>query len=1265
MSLFEVDDSEIERLDALQLPKLIRRLVNAEVSKHEIEKCEGCEVNVATNINVGDGGVDGSVKWLGGVAKTKHIVSRDVVFQCKAAKLTPSSAGNEVLAGKGKSLAIKGKVDEALLRGASYVLCVSRGLTDASRDKAISKIRDKFREHRKPYAETADIRIYDKSRLTQWVNEYLQAVVAVKEYNGHPIDEYLQTYEEWGRFSRFDRTKFVSDDSLETIKSSLGGNLSRPGFSMRLVGPSGIGKSRVVYEACQKSDSGYNPAKNLIYVSASEGVGNLASSIRSWHRRGDLRFTLVVDNCDPHLHKLVSEITENTGITLLSIDSNSDQHVCDNTVQMPPASKSVIEGIVELSYPSIGRESLASIVDFADGFPLIAEMVAKDVDQGREDVGTLRDDVIKRKLLGDVGQTCERVIEACSLFDSIGFENEFSDHYKFIAEHIVEIPSEEFYRCVESYKSRRLVDSRGDFRRVIPRPLAVRLSADWWRESSRERALEVIELFNPDVSPVPPRGLVESFCKAVDRLSYLPRASVLTEELCDRGPFGKAEVLLSSWGSRIFRSLVGLNPEAASNALYGVLSGISVEKLKEVVVDDTRRNLVWALERICFVASGFHYGARALALLAASENESWANNATGVFRQLFPPFGGATEVGPKERLQLLDDLRSSKSVELRSVALIGAGGAIEGRGGWHVVGAEKRVFRDDLEAWSPAIWGEVYEYWKDVLDRLVDICLTDEDLSVGAQNVIAGSVRELFLSGRVQELESAMGRIIHRKGAFWPEAYSQVKDIESFDLSGAPEEAVVAFARIKALFDSDSVRDKVRLVVCVPPWDYEPNESGDYVDGAEIAARSLAREMLGDVALFGDVSELLVKGEVRKGFAFGQELVDMGSKSVYSEILEVLFNSLATVDRSEANSSVLSGMMAALRDRDLEDYRASIGKVLSNDALSYFYVDLVSSAKPGKEELDSILSLCKSGRISVSSVRRLSFGGVLGQLKSELVGAFCVGLAGCDEGGGIAIWVSLDVLTMYCYREDEKWRDCVPYFEQLITQLDLGESVPRGALDLHHWVAVVEKLLPVLGEGFAAKVAGKIFSLLPGMKGIPKGDHYLQAALNVLFQGGYGNIVWEFVSDILSRDDPLMEWALGSLLSPRGSPEFFEYMDIDYLIRWAKRNPAFGPEFLAKLVPLFDDVEGDALRVNPFAGRLIDEFGEYGDVLGELTSFYGVKTWWGSELPRLQREIRGYAIFEDHHNSSVREWARRNVKYLQGRIDKEQRREEEKDWDIY
>ena len=87
--IFNVDPSQIEKLDSNQLVELLKKLLHAEAQLAGISLCG---VSVPLQITTPDGGEDARISWQGGLEKTNYLPSRFCIFQSKATRATNMGA---------------------------------------------------------------------------------------------------------------------------------------------------------------------------------------------------------------------------------------------------------------------------------------------------------------------------------------------------------------------------------------------------------------------------------------------------------------------------------------------------------------------------------------------------------------------------------------------------------------------------------------------------------------------------------------------------------------------------------------------------------------------------------------------------------------------------------------------------------------------------------------------------------------------------------------------------------------------------------------------------------------------------------------------------------------------------------------------------------------------------------------------------------------------------------------------------------------------
>lgn len=1258
MVFFEVSENEISRLNERQLHDLLRRLLNLEAEKHGVWKSG---INVSLNTKAPDGGIDASIKWEGGPERTDHIIGRHVGYQCKATRMTSTDAGKEVENRKQNLHTIKPRVDEVLSEGGAYVLFTTTHLNDQQRHDAVESIRTKLHEHQKPYADSATIDVYDCSKIKTWVNSYLPAIVTVKGFVGSPIDDGLQTLAMWGESLGLANSEYCSDDKISRLLNDISGNASKPGHVMRIVGLSGRGKTRLVYEALKRENYGLL-SQRVVYVDAADGSFELPRRIPLWMQRG-FQLTLVVDNCDPLLHRELEKYVINTESALITLDHNPDENVCDNTYQMPPASDAVIEAIVRQSFPHLDDSSLRRIKEFADGFPLIAVKLAEDLRGRRGDIGNLRDDNIMRRLLGNLGENHIRAIKACALFEHVGFDGNWATQYKFIAKNIAGQDPDQFYRCITGYKKRGLIDKRGDFIRVIPRPLAVRLAADWWEENSTDHIRSVLELLNPVKAPP---GLSDAFCKAIPKLSFSQKANELTEELCGaQGPFGQAEALQSSWGSRLFRAMVEVNPVATTDAIYRIVSSLNTEELHSNFIGDARRNLVWALEKLCFRAECFSKAAWVMLRLAAAENESWSNNATGQFLQLFQTFLSGTEAEPKLRFKLIDRAFKEKDEKIHALAVKALGKAI---GTYHFRrsgGSEEQGSAPSLQDWRPQIWQDAFDYWEEALKRLVSIAIYSGPLCDLAKSAIAEGIYGLVQHGRIDALESAISQIVLAHGSYWPDALKTVKRIKSLYNTGKmPPIALETLKHWETLLTPTDFDERIKLLVCTPPWEHEKDNSGRYIDIAARSAERFAEECVSTPESLVPHLTLLVSGELRQGAAFGRTVIEKTKEPSFW--MDSLLEELVNCEKGNANPIVIAAALSKLQQINSSLYEEYLSRFENDDRLKPFYIAIVAMCNPSSKELESTTKLILDGFIDIAKAKVFAYGRILAPLSVVDVNKFCLKLAEINPAG---VWVGLEVLYMFCHDAPDKWRDSQHAFNHILKMIDFKRIESSSDLDLMYWVWVIEESLKNSQAVPVEEIVNSIFALVKDVNVVSIQDSHIQSILSLLVDKGFGEYVWNEVTKVLQNGEVGELWRLEVLLTSGkvdGEQQHLMFkLPEDYLLDWAAQHLEFGPKFIARATPIYQKDKNGNVIVSPFAEKIIVRFGDNKDVLSALSSFAGFKSWSGSRVPSLKDEEIAYTHFENHANENVRVWATQNLQYIRKTIADETKRDEENEWDIY
>jgi len=660
--IYEVTKEDIEKLNDICLSTLMFKLMYLEAAANNIEKSN---VSGSLSITIGDGGQDGGVTWEGSIEKTDWFPSRNCLFQNKATDFTPKACYAELFQDIEKKT-LKPMIEDIGCNGKHYIIFNNRSLTEKMIRDRKARIVTGFRDAGKNQVTSSDITFYGSLQIAEWTNQYYSAIVYVKEILGQSIGSNFQTWDRWAGYDD-NKLTYVEDKERSSHMEFIRKKLLAPQSVIRLIGLSGLGKSRLVLETFRP------PAKDsmnidqsiltnmVVYLDCQDAQNSLVvSDICQLVKQG--RSGIVVfDNCPPNLHeKLVQEIThKDSKLSMISIDNDPSERN-DNVILLKKLPDQVIEQIVVKAFPNLTENQtvIRRIVELSGGFPKIASLLADSYLQNEPNVGSLTKKSLVEKMIGcslDINKEECKTLCSLSVFDHIGFQKELEWQLKYVADEIANVDVSTVNSYVHKFKDREIIDFRHNFLQVVPKPLAIRLAEEWWKVclQSKAEALFTDENLPPD--------MLQSLCKQFRHLDYVPQARDIARKLCEeQAPFGQAEVLYSERGSMVFRYLVEVNPQTTADAIHRVISRTQLADLKLI---KGRRNLVIALEMLCFYRDQFYKASRSLMRLALSESEPYANNATGQFLQLFQIHLSGANATFSERLKIINELLSEDNNE--------------------------------------------------------------------------------------------------------------------------------------------------------------------------------------------------------------------------------------------------------------------------------------------------------------------------------------------------------------------------------------------------------------------------------------------------------------------------------------------------------------------------------------------------------------------------------------------------------------------------
>jgi len=511
------------------------------------------------------------------------------------------------------------------------------------------------------------------TNFKQWIDKFRLSPVL------RSIDDWLEEHD-------VDRTRpepFQFDAPRRALQEQLLHWLDTQGASSAervawIVGPPGVGKTRLVLETLREHESALASAR--VALSTHEALDRLREL---FDRYGE--FLLVVDDCGAHdvadlarrFEALVRQKASPPAKLLVVTPAGADERVptprevgqrLNLSGLEEDASRELIGRLVGGAVP---ESELLQIVRLCEGYPWFAKLLADEarkvghaptslteavdwalasqIEFPDSSVLTAVRDKRRSALVGVsvlLGVELESlsVVAQDALLKAIGFEK-WND----------------FHRVLSDCHQRGLIRHTLASRYVTPRILEREILSSYFGPRGPDRGGRRFREYAPKFT----EGLDQAFARAgVAPETARAVAESVLEELDWSGPFDR-------WAARLsptpLLSAARVNPEGVASLLRARISNASSEELREITRG--RRALVWALELLADRKRTFEDAEEALFRLAVAENESYANNATGVWLGLFSVELNTTHRSLDQRLALLSRRLDDSTAQERALVV--------------------------------------------------------------------------------------------------------------------------------------------------------------------------------------------------------------------------------------------------------------------------------------------------------------------------------------------------------------------------------------------------------------------------------------------------------------------------------------------------------------------------------------------------------------------------------------------------------------------
>jgi len=1261
ITIFSVRNQDLARLGPREAVDFFRELLWAEARRIGVGISK---IHISSWINVPDGGIDALVEENIAPAQSDLIKAGRTGYQIKAgASFEPwqdAQIRKELFGRKYPSKENLGNsIRDCLNKNGTYILvCFKQDLTDERHRQAVETLKYYFREcgYQNPKVE-----VWSQNNLIGFLKIFPSLALKVNQRRALRF----QTHKSWSQEAEMRRVFKAGQAQIEFITNMQDAlRKNDEAIHIRVWGDPGIGKTRLVLEATRPEDL----HSLVIYCDTASKFRD--SDLMNEILKDDNQFTaiLVIDECDPDNRSYIWNKLKYCGPRIKLISIYND---CDETsgniyyLYAPPLDKEQISETIQ-AY-GIPKDQADRWSEFCSGSPRVAHVFGQNLKNNPEDLLKSPDtvNVWDRYIVGSDDPTSQQVrqrrlvLQHIALFKRFGYGKPFISEAQTIAEIVKQADPQitwpRFQEIIQSLRIRKIL--QGEYTLYItPKALHIKLWIDWW-DTYGERFC--FEEFSKDLLDSL-RGWFYEMFKYASESEVASR--IVKEFLGEKGPFQNNDYLRKKEGGKFFLALAEADPEAALKCLKNTVGTWSKEKLLQFTVG--RREVVWALERIAMWRGLFADAARLLLRLGEAENESWSNNASGIFIQLFSPAPGKvapTEVPFQERLPILKEALKSESKEQRGLALRACSQASESQHFVRMVGAEYQGLRKEPELWMPRTYGELFDgyrqVWQMLYKRLDDL---PEDEQQEAINILLERARGL---GRIQTLADMVIDTVEEltKKSYMDKkkVLANISKILHYDGKKLPPQTRQRWQQLKDTLIGHDFSSLMKRYVGMVLLEDKFDEKGSRVDQTQLRIEEIAQQAVENNELLRSELIWLVTTEAQNGYHFGYEL---GRKDKNFSLLPTLLEAQRLADK-DASIYFLSGYFRALFERNPIRWEEQLDVLIGDKKLNAWIPELTWRSGMSDQAALRILDLAEKGIIGINHFKMFCFGNVIQNLSEVVFKKWVDFLLKSSET--YAISIALDLCHSYYLHKESTHVLPQDLTFKLLTHQSLfqkSEIDRRDQMDEYNWTEIGKAFVRLYPEK-SLELADKMLEHFGEEGTIFEGFHsQVQVVLNEITQL-YPRKVWKKITKYLgppidSRAFHIKEWLRGG--------EFFEEKEgaltlipLDNIWEWVDEDVENRAWYLASFVPktLFREKGKICL-----AREVLIRYGAREDVRRNLIANFSTEGWTGPASTHYQKKKEFLLEFKKKEtNQNVIDWINEYVSILDEEIKKakiEEEREE-------
>ncbi|PTP74005.1 esterase/lipase family protein [Vibrio splendidus] len=616
------------------------------------------------------------------------------------------------------------------------------------------------------------------------------------------VDEQVRLFD----VSSSDKEGKTGIEAIQSLRSKLGAS----GTSTRLVGLSGVGKTRLVQALFDERVGEHQlPADQVLYTDMGHAPIPTPRAVIEKLVAEDKKAIVIIDNCPPELHRdLAPSCKKSISLLTIEYDIREDQPEATGVLSLEPASDNLITSLLKDRFTHLSDPDARKIAEFSGGNARIAIALASTVEQS-ENISHLKDDQLFKRLFHQrhqVAHSLEKAAQALSLVYSFQFEDdekEYSDDLVLLS-HVSKIPANVLYESAQELKRRNLIQQRGMWMAVLPHPIANRLAKIALENIPKTQFLRS---FNEQTE----QRILKSASRRIGYLDDCENATNIVKAWLDKGGAIDSLVLGKnlSLAITLTSNVAPILPEQVLRFFESISASDSSFLSRK---NPCFREIAHLLRSLAYSPEFFSKSANMLAELASSEKtDERGDSTTDILKSLFYLYLSGTKALKEQRLSVITSLVESKQKREIELGLTLLDAALKSS---HFSSHFKFDFgsRSRDYGYEPKTYAEIIDWYKLFINYAVSLIVSNSEISKQVKATLEKKLHGLWHIKYLWEvLEQSISTIL--ENGEWSEGWLSINSYIRYNSHGLDEEELSRTMRLSEQLTPKSLHSQLEMLV--------------------------------------------------------------------------------------------------------------------------------------------------------------------------------------------------------------------------------------------------------------------------------------------------------------------------------------------------------------------------------------------------------------------------------------------------------------------